>query len=727
MTKRKRILRCLLVLVISIFCFSQINISDGHAMTSEVVGDKVYRSGIFNFKIYDPVTGNSNINIRIYKKANATLPSFNGMKKNSTSWYVEIYSGTNNHNIKINDSNSIISTQKDINGEYFVLNVPLTYSLPAHLKYEPKTMSSTKPDGCRLNFKTYSAKDNGTNTASGNSTHSTDSHTVKLNIQVNTACTSIRTHEQRRYKGCTLSFGIYRPTAELRTKHWLSGFTKGDLNSSLANKNPQDANSSLRYLVLQHTDTAATLKCCSTAVLTDHRYHLSPPRGYEVDNIMHDNNQTVPLSNVNVGTNGNSISLYYKPISYSIGYNLDGGTNNSSNPSSYTINYPVTFYNPSRVGYQFLGWYNGSTKVGGINQGITNSNLTPSNVRTELSKREYGNKTITAKWNPNDYKVTFNPNGGSGSMEVQNFKYDTAQNLNKNVFKRYSYTFEGWNTKADGTGTTYSDQESVKNLTATHNGNVNLYAKWKPNEPPKITCPIVNNKDGNEIEPFINDNKLVIQKDDKFTAKYYATAHDYEDGDVTDSIRVLKNIPLENGRATKAGIFDVIYEARDSYDVVTTKTMTVQVNDPPDCITYDRFMFTKMNNVSLDKLYEQVMINDKEDGFVKPIKVELLAINDKSIEGEVSLNELLSEKGQHKITVKATDSLKGTGKNDFKLNVVDDIQEINKKIKTYPRFIDKNSIESLEPTSIWRIDSNYFNTLVNSLNNETPIKSYDLN
>lgn len=134
-----------------------------------------------------------------------------------------------------------------------------------------------------------------------------------------------------------------------------------------------------------------------------------------------------------------------------------------------------------------------------------------------------------------------------------------------------------------------------------------------------------------------------------------------------------------------------------------------------------------MNNVSLDKLYEQVMINDKEDGFVKPTKVELLAINDKSIEGEVSLNELLSEKGQHKITVKATDSLKGTGKNDFKLNVVDDIQEINKKIKTYPRFIDKNSIESLEPTSIWRTDSNYFNTLVNSLNNETPIKSYDLN
>ena len=47
-----------------------------------------------------------------------------------------------------------------------------------------------------------------------------------------------------------------------------------------------------------------------------------------------------------------------------------------------------------------------------------------------------------------------------------------------NAFTRTGYTFAGWNTEANGKGTSYTDKASVSNLTATANGEVTLYAQW---------------------------------------------------------------------------------------------------------------------------------------------------------------------------------------------------------------------------------------------------------
>ena len=57
--------------------------------------------------------------------------------------------------------------------------------------------------------------------------------------------------------------------------------------------------------------------------------------------------------------------------------------------------------------------------------------------------------------------------------------YDEAKNLTKNTFTKTNYTFTGWNTKADGSGTNYTDEQSVKNLATS--GEVTLYAKWQGN------------------------------------------------------------------------------------------------------------------------------------------------------------------------------------------------------------------------------------------------------
>ena len=83
-------------------------------------------------------------------------------------------------------------------------------------------------------------------------------------------------------------------------------------------------------------------------------------------------------------------------IRYSITYVLNGGQNNSSNPSSYTVASPVTLLTPHRTGYRFMGWYRDSA----YNNQITKITGT-------------GNLTIYAKWTK---LYTIKIIGGDGSV-----------------------------------------------------------------------------------------------------------------------------------------------------------------------------------------------------------------------------------------------------------------------------------------------------------------------
>ena len=87
--------------------------------------------------------------------------------------------------------------------------------------------------------------------------------------------------------------------------------------------------------------------------------------------------------------------------------------------------------------------------------------------------------SLYAEWIPIQYKVTYNANGGIGTMNEQNFIYDNSYKLIKNTFIRDNYEFVGWNTSADGSGTKYKDEANVINLTFRDNETVTLYAEWK--------------------------------------------------------------------------------------------------------------------------------------------------------------------------------------------------------------------------------------------------------
>lgn len=72
----------------------------------------------------------------------------------------------------------------------------------------------------------------------------------------------------------------------------------------------------------------------------------------------------------------------------------------------------------------------------------------------------------------NRYTITYNANGGSGSMASQTVN-GTSASVGTSTFTRTGYNFTGWNTKADGSGTSYSNGQAI-----TLTGNITLYAQW---------------------------------------------------------------------------------------------------------------------------------------------------------------------------------------------------------------------------------------------------------
>ena len=158
----------------------------------------------------------------------------------------------------------------------------------------------------------------------------------------------------------------------------------------------------------------------------------------------------------------------WTPHIYSITYNLNGGS--ATNPETYTIETPdFTLVNPTKAGYTFAGW--------------TGSNGNTPQTSVTIAQGSTGDRTYSASWSVNHYTVQFNANAtngiaAAGTMANQSFVYDEAQTLTANAFSRTGYTFAGWNTAADGSGTAYTNGQSVINLTAEPNATVTLYAQW---------------------------------------------------------------------------------------------------------------------------------------------------------------------------------------------------------------------------------------------------------
>lgn len=154
--------------------------------------------------------------------------------------------------------------------------------------------------------------------------------------------------------------------------------------------------------------------------------------------------------------NCGDIKLYAKwvTVEYSITYNLNGGTNNSSNPSSYSIeSSTITLKNPSKKGYAFNGWYEDAAFTAKV---------------STISKGSHGNRVLYAKWSIVTYSIIYNLNGGTNNSSNPS-RYTVEDSIELKSPAKTGYTFEGW---YDSEG---NKVESIEKGTAT---NLNLTAKW---------------------------------------------------------------------------------------------------------------------------------------------------------------------------------------------------------------------------------------------------------
>lgn len=155
---------------------------------------------------------------------------------------------------------------------------------------------------------------------------------------------------------------------------------------------------------------------------------------------------------------------------YTHTFKANGG---ATTPSAITHYFGKSFTMPkaiTRTGFTFKGW---NTKSDG-----TGTNYSAGSVHTINSS-----DTLYAKWTEHSYTIKYNSNGGTGTLpSSQSPNYTTVISIrDRGSLSRQHYSFTNWNTKSDGTGTTYKAGQSVSKLTSVDDGTINLYAQWTRN------------------------------------------------------------------------------------------------------------------------------------------------------------------------------------------------------------------------------------------------------
>ena len=165
-------------------------------------------------------------------------------------------------------------------------------------------------------------------------------------------------------------------------------------------------------------------------------------------------NRVTSISNSQSG----DVTLYGKMSkkSYKVEYVLNGGTNDSRNPTSYNLGDYYKIYPATRQGYTFGGWFE--------NEDFTNQ-------RTSVDKDNHKDYKLYAKWIADEYVITYNLNGGQMSEDAAH-KYQGGVGLTALPTPyRQGYVFNGW----------YLDPQfknSISQIGTDQTGDIIIYASW---------------------------------------------------------------------------------------------------------------------------------------------------------------------------------------------------------------------------------------------------------
>ncbi len=160
------------------------------------------------------------------------------------------------------------------------------------------------------------------------------------------------------------------------------------------------------------------------------------------------------------GSTGNrSYTAHWSLNTYSITYDLNGGTA-SGNPTSYTVeSATITLNQPTKTGYTFTGW-SGTDLTGEDNLTVT------------IPAGSTGDRSYTAHWSLNTYSITYDLDGGTASGNPDFYTVESST-ITLNPPTRTGYTFIGWS----GTDLSGSDNLTVT-IPAGSIGNRSYIAHW---------------------------------------------------------------------------------------------------------------------------------------------------------------------------------------------------------------------------------------------------------
>jgi uncharacterized repeat protein (TIGR02543 family) len=172
-------------------------------------------------------------------------------------------------------------------------------------------------------------------------------------------------------------------------------------------------------------------------------------------------------TNLQIRSSGNWTTV--QPVATLTSYTVTIVFNNTSSTLTYGNSYSL----PSN---KVDIWINGSLVSTQYSSSTSNLAASAFRIYTTTSEFEVDDIAVynTLPAAATNYTVTYDANGGTGTMSNQTAS--AATNLTNNTFTRTGYTFAGWNTAANGSGTTYLDGASFP-----FSANTTLYAQWTAN------------------------------------------------------------------------------------------------------------------------------------------------------------------------------------------------------------------------------------------------------
>ena len=200
-------------------------------------------------------------------------------------------------------------------------------------------------------------------------------------------------------------------------------------------------------------------------------YTLTADTGYELTALTDNDEPVSPLpalgeSQTRANASGEefvTLNATFSAISYTLEYELAGGSVASANPATYTIeSTAITLNNPTREGYTFTGW--------------TGTGLDAATTTVTIAAGSTGNRSYTATWTPTIYNIEYTMDGGTATpANPTTYTIETEDFTLTNPSKT-GYTFKGWKLNGEG------DAMMTVTITQGSTGHIAYTATWQVNQ-----------------------------------------------------------------------------------------------------------------------------------------------------------------------------------------------------------------------------------------------------